>query len=360
MRFGEVFLWLTFFSALIAIYFSFKSFRNSSGSFIEVSRKTTFLTFLMASFSFFSFSISCFLSDSSLFYSYAHSLPSYPWYFKLSSIWAGQSGSFFLWFYVIISLLLLIEFRWPKEFRETDFFSVTKLSVLFIFVSFVLLLISTDAFRTTEQALRNFALQNPDISNSAQISTLKMYYPRGWMMNSMLLSPWMVIHPPIIFVGYAAFTIPLASTFGFAVTGSGDWSRLSKVWSRVGWFFLSLGIGIGAYWAYVTLGWGGYWGWDPVESSSLLPWLTATAFLHLQIWYIKTNKFRCLAHIFSLITFILVIFATFVTRGGLNLSSVHSFAQLAKPTFLVLITLLIGVSGTGSILLWLRMKREKK
>jgi cytochrome c-type biogenesis protein CcmF len=142
----------------------------------------------------------------------------------------------------------------------------------------------------------------------------------------------MVIHPPLLFFGYAFVTIPFAAAIAHALTRDRAWTDMSLRWSRAAWMFLTLGLGVGAVWAYVVLGWGGYWGWDPVEVSSLVPWVTLTAFLHAQLKNRRRAEYGVMGPVLGLVTFVLVVFATYVTRGGAWVS-VHAWESGDVTTY---------------------------
>ena len=144
-----------------------------------------------------------------------------------------------------------------------------------------------------------------------------------------LLQYWaMVIHPPMLYLGYVGFVVPFAFAMGSLITRQrGDaWIHTTRRWSLITWGFQSAGIILGAGWAYAVLGWGGYWGWDPVENASLLPWITATAFLHSVMMQEKKGMMKVWNMVLISATFFLCIFGTFLTRSGF-VSSVHAFAE---------------------------------
>ncbi|MFQ6061349.1 MAG: cytochrome c biogenesis protein CcsA, partial [Thermoplasmata archaeon] len=156
-------------------------------------------------------------------------------------------------------------------------------------------------------------------------SVALVLFPDGQGLNPLLLTPLMVFHPPLEFAAYALITIPFASALSFLITGKKDWVDVSLLWSRLSWLFLTVAMGIGALWAYTVLGWGGYWGWDPVEVSNLLPWIALTAFAHTQSYYKKRNQYPFVSPLLAVLAFVLVIFATFETRTGLVISPLHAF-----------------------------------
>src|SRR5664280_681411 len=166
---------------------------------------------------------------------------------------------------------------------------------------------------------------------------LRMFTPAGAVavfptdgqgLNPILRHPGMILHPPMLYLGYVAFVIPFAFAMAALVTGRSDdrWIRLTRRWTLVAWVFLSLGLVLGMRWAYDVLGWGGYWAWDPVEIAALMPWLTGTAFLHSVMIQEKRGLFKRWNLILILLTYCLVIYGTFLTRSGV-FSSVHAFSE---------------------------------
>jgi cytochrome c-type biogenesis protein CcmF len=161
----------------------------------------------------------------------------------------------------------------------------------------------------------------------------------GQGLNPLLRHPGMVIHPPMLYLGFVSFVIPFAFAIAALVTGRTDdrWIRITRRWSLWAWLFLSFGLVLGGRWAYDVLGWGGYWGWDPVEIAAFMPWLTGTAFLHSVMIQEKRGLLKHWNMILVILTYSLVIFGTFLTRSGV-LSSVHAFAQSAiGPLFFTFI-----------------------
>ena len=171
--------------------------------------------------------------------------------------------------------------------------------------------------------------------------------PDGQGLNPLLQHPMMAIHPPMLYLGYVGFTVPFAFALASLITRQpGErWIHTTRVWTMVTWLFQSIGILLGARWAYVVLGWGGYWGWDPVENASLLPWITGTAFLHSVMMQEKKGMMKVWNIILISATFFLCIFGTMMTRGGL-VSSVHAFAQSEIGVYFVWY-LIIGIGITA-------------
>jgi cytochrome c-type biogenesis protein CcmF len=168
----------------------------------------------------------------------------------------------------------------------------------------------------------------------------------GADLNPLLQNYWMIIHPPSLYVGFISTTVPFAFAIAALATGRLDssWIRTTRRWAIFSWLFLSLGNLLGAKWAYEVLGWGGYWGWDPVENAAFMPWLTSTAYLHSVMIQEKKGMLKVWNMVLVLLTFSLTIFGTFITRSGV-ISSVHSFTQSGLgPFFVAFLVLVIGVS----------------
>ncbi|MFH1287784.1 MAG: cytochrome c-type biogenesis CcmF C-terminal domain-containing protein [bacterium] len=180
----------------------------------------------------------------------------------------------------------------------------------------------------------------------------------GYGLNPLLQNPGMIWHPPTLFIGYVGYTIPFAFAIAALISKKLDaeWIKNIRRWSLFSWFFLSVGILLGAQWAYVELGWGGYWAWDPIENASLMPWLVGTAFLHSAIIYERKGMLKAWNLILIILTFILCVFGTFLTRSGV-LSSVHAFGETGVGPYFIGF---ISVCLTGSFLLLIIRKNHLK
>jgi cytochrome c-type biogenesis protein CcmF len=262
-------------------------------------------------------------------YSYVarYSSTDLPLQYLISAFWAGQEGSFLLW--VLLGSWLGILLMFKARDLEPQVMLVFNLNNIFL----TILLIKQSPF---EQ--------------------LVFAPPDGQGLNMLLQDPWMVIHPPVVFVGYAAFAIP----FAYAVAGLwrrqyDTWVRRALPWAVFAFVTLGAGIIIGGYWSYKVLGWGGYWGWDPVENASLLPWLAGTALVHGMILQETKKKLRKTNFVLAAFSFILVIYCTFLTRSGVLADfSVHSFVDLGITGWLVLFMLVFTV-----VSLWVLVVRAK-
>jgi cytochrome c-type biogenesis protein CcmF len=184
--------------------------------------------------------------------------------------------------------------------------------------------------------------------------------PDGRGLNPLLRHPGMVIHPPMLYLGFVSFVIPYAFAMAALITGRTDdrWIRLTRRWSLWAWLFLSFGLVLGGRWAYDVLGWGGYWGWDPVEIAAFMPWLTGTAFLHSVMIQEKRGLLKHWNMILVILTYALVIFGTFLTRSGV-LSSVHAFANSPiGPLFMTFVSLSLVISIALVIWRWPQLRGE--
>jgi len=235
-------------------------------------------------------------------------------FYKITGLWAGQRGSLLFWAVMMSGFSSLAVFLNRRKNREFMPYVAGVLQSIMLFFVVVLL----------------FADVNP-------FEQLAFTPADGQGLNPQLQNYWMTIHPPTLYLGFTSFTIPFAFAAAALLNGRLDarWIVLTRRWILLSWLFLSVGIVFGMRWAYEELGWGGYWFWDPVENASLLPWLTATAFLHS----IQIQENRGMLKVWNmslvLLTFLLTIFATFLTRSGL-IESVHSFAENTKIAFIFL------------------------
>jgi len=252
-----------------------------------------------------------------------------PWGYKLAAFWAGQAGSLLLWAWLLAVLCVLAVIGLRKLNGTEGAVAVAVLALVSGFFA-VLLLFTANPFELAA---------GPVASD-------------GHGLNPMLQDPGMIIHPPLLFLGYAGFTVPFAVVIGVLVAGRSDnhWIALIRRWLLASWIFLTAGIVLGAWWAYIELGWGGYWAWDPVENASLLPWLTATALLHTIMVQQHRGMFKIWNASLIALTFILCIFGTYLTRSGV-IDSVHAFPEsLIGRFFLVFLLLCLG--GSAALILW--------
>lgn len=221
----------------------------------------------------------------------------------LTAVWSGQAGSLLFWTWILALYGLTAILRNWTSNRELMPYAVGVLMTLQIFFAFMLNFV-TNPFRTMEVIPLDGAGLNP-----------------------LLTHPLMSAHPPLLYLGYIGFTIPYVFAMAALLSGriSDSWIRATRRWTLIAWMFLGLGLLVGGRWAYDVLGWGGYWGWDPVENSALMPWLVGTAFLHSVMVQERKGTLKVWNLGLVILAFILTVFGTFLTRSGI-IQSVHAFA----------------------------------
>ena len=262
-----------------------------------------------------------FHNDFSLAYILHHSNRALPGAYKFAALWSGQEGSLLFWCWLLACYGLILRLRYKVDTRLVAHASVVISAVQIFF----LLLVNVPAhpFAMTPGAI-------PADGNG---------------LNPLLQYPEMVIHPPMLYLGYVGMTVPFCFALAALIMRypGEKWIHITRRWTMVGWLFLTCGIFLGSYWAYRVLGWGGWWGWDPVENASLLPWLTGTAFLHSVMMQEKRGMMKVWNMWLIFSTFLLAIFGTFLTRSGV-VSSVHAFAESdIGPYFVYFLALTFAV-----------------
>ncbi len=266
------------------------------------------------------------------------------WLYKLSGLWAGRQGSLLFWAWLIAVFNTVVVVATRKSDKPIDSMALlVSQVVLGCFVGVLLFSEDNMPFAATDAVYF-------DAEGNLRGAAL------AWGMNSLLQHWAMAIHPPTLFIGYAGLTIPFAYAIAALIVNDDSdlWVRRATPYTMFSWLLLGIGIGLGAVWAYVVLGWGGYWGWDPVENASLLPWLVCVALVHSFTLYRQRGIFKRWAVMCACLAFSFVILGTFITRSGL-VQSVHSFSGDPVSTVLFLV-LIIASLLAGAVGLWLRRK----
>lgn len=315
---GNIGIYVAFLGAIIAVATFFIAAVCDRASVLRLSRSTFYLHTLGLVISSLYLLFALLTHKFQYYYVYAHTEQGLALKYLISAFWAGQEGTFLLWALLgaVIGLVLI------KRERKYEAPVMTLVAAGQVF--FLLFLAVLSPFRLMPQVPADGAGLNP-----------------------LLQDPWMVIHPPVVFIGYALLFVPYA--FALAALWRReyqDWVSKALPWALAGWATLGAGIFIGGYWAYRVLGWGGYWSWDPVENASLVPWLTAAAMIHGYLVQkrrhilVRTNIFL------SIITFVLILYATFLTRSGVLADfSVHSFVETPLTRYLVAFILFFLIVG---------------
>ncbi|MBI4480667.1 MAG: heme lyase CcmF/NrfE family subunit [Acidobacteria bacterium] len=281
---------------------------------------------------------SLFNDDFHIAYVSAHSNRALPWFYKITSLWAGQEGSLLFWSWLLAGYAAVAVWTNREKHRSMMPYVVATLAVIQSFFLILNVFIASPFQMLAMNQGGRMVVQGPLDGNG---------------LNPLLQYPAMAIHPPMLYLGYVGFSVPFAFAMATLITEQAGekWIETTRRWTMVTWLFLAIGIMLGARWAYAVLGWGGYWGWDPVENASLMPWLTGTAFLHSVMMQEKRGMMKVWNMVLIFSTFYLCIFGTFLTRSGV-VSSVHAFAQSAIGPFFV------GFLGAGILVSgWLLLER---
>jgi len=342
--FGFGVLIVTFVLALYSVIAAIIGERKKSAQMVESARRAQLLTFPLLSLS---AGVLIYLLVNNHFdvsFVYEVTSRSMPTYLKVTAWWGGQAGSLLFWAWLLSAFTSAVTLRkWERDREFLPWVIVVSSITLAFFLS-----------------MNIFFHENPFARFYQTIEGVQAYSfrPAGGVpvtpddgngLNPLLRHPGMIIHPPMLYLGFVSFVIPFAFAIAALITGRTDdrWTRITRRWTLWAWLFLSLGLVLGGRWAYDVLGWGGYWGWDPVEIAAFMPWLTGTAFLHSVMIQEHKGMLKHWNMLLIILTYSLVIFGTFLTRSGV-LSSVHAFAQSAiGPMFFGF----IGVTFITSIAL---------
>ncbi|MBR9882936.1 MAG: heme lyase CcmF/NrfE family subunit, partial [Oceanospirillales bacterium] len=263
-------------------------------------------------------------SDFSVAYVANNSNTALPWYYRLSAVWGGHEGSLLLWLLILTSWTLAVALK-SKNLPEDILARVLAVMGL-ITTGFALFILFTSS--PFERILPRVPEQGADL-------------------NPLLQDFGLIVHPPMLYMGYVGFSVAFAFAIAALLSGRLDaaWARWSRPWTNIAWAFLTLGIALGSWWAYYELGWGGWWFWDPVENASLMPWLIGTALVHSLAVTEKRGVFKSWTVLLAIFAFSLSLLGTFLVRSGV-LTSVHAFASDPDRGFFILALLAITIGGS--------------
>ncbi len=302
--FGSHFLSLAAPAALLSALFYLIGYHKQRGALVAVAGRGVVLTFALITAAVLCL-VSAFLTnDFSIHYVWGYSSRTLPIFYKLTGLWAGLDGSILFWTW-LVSLYALIVFLQNRK-KNTDWMPVMNAVMMAVLLFFLFLML----FRA-----------NP-FTPSGHVAA------DGKGLNPLLQNIAMVIHPPMLYLGFTGFTVPFAFVVAALVTRRLDtaWIEDSRRWTLVAWMFLAIGLVLGGAWAYVELGWGGFWAWDPVENAALMPWLVATAYLHSVMIQKKRGMLMVWNVSLVILAFVLTLFGTYLTRSGV-VQSVHAFSE---------------------------------
>ena len=314
---GETLLFISFLAGLLGLYSYLVGIRKKSNLLVFIGTRSILAIFALLSISVLVLIYLLTTKDYSNAYVAKNISNDLSFIYSIAALWAGQEGSLLLWSWILSLYTLTIRFSKPFKSLLPSSESVS----LFILSFFIFLIVFVES----------------------PFDTLDTIPLNGRGLNPILQNFYMAIHPLTLYIGYIALTIPFAFALGSIISKdkTDNWVLRSKNWTYFSWIFLSLGLLLGSRWAYLELGWGGDWAWDPVENVALMPWLALTAFLHSSMAQETRSLLRRWNICLIFLAFFLSIFGTFITRSGL-ISSVHSFAQSSiGPYFIVFIILTV-------------------
>lgn len=346
---------ITFIVSLYAIIAALIGERKNLFKFVESARLALLLTFPLLTIT--AISIITLLVNQNYEVQYVYNVTSstMPLYLKVTALWGGQAGSLVFWAWLMSAFGSAVTLRrWDRDLDLLPWVIIVT-SVTLSFFLILIIAVENPFMRFWMTATGNEIAAMFPPAGAQLINPID-----GRGLNPLLRHPGMIIHPPMLYLGFVSFVIPFAFGLAALITGRKDdrWIRLTRRWTLVAWMFLSVGLILGSRWAYDVLGWGGYWAWDPVENAAFMPWLSGTAFLHSVMIQEKRGLFKRWNMILVILTYSLVIFGTFLTRSGV-LSSVHAFAQSAiGPMFFIFIGVSFIVSLAFLIKRWDDLRSE--
>jgi cytochrome c-type biogenesis protein CcmF len=295
----------------------------------SLARPTAALQFALVAFAFGALATSFLNNDFSVLYVSQHSNSLLPKPYQFAAVWGGHEGSLLLW--VLLLSLWTVAVALFSRSLPLDMVARVIGVLGLISVGFLLFILTTS---NPFERLLPAALDGKDL-------------------NPLLQDPGLVIHPPMLYMGYVGMAVAFAFAVSALMSGRLDaaWARWSRPWTVVAWTFLTFGIGLGSWWAYYELGWGGWWFWDPVENASLMPWLVGTALIHSLMVTEKRGSFKAWTVLLAIAAFSLSLLGTFLVRSGV-LTSVHAFASDPKRGVFILVFLAVVVGASLTLFAW--------
>ncbi|PWB83576.1 MAG: c-type cytochrome biogenesis protein CcmF [Methylocystaceae bacterium] len=315
--------------AILSVVLSVAGGLERRPSFILAARQALLANLALVTLACFTVVWSFVRNDFSVAYVAQNSNTRLPLVYRLTALWGAHEGSLLLWLWILtIYTAAAIVIHWRTHPRSMPYVIATLGAIQVGFLALILFL-------------------------SSPFTELLPAPLEGRELNPLLQDPGLIIHPPMLYLGYVGFVVPFAFAISALVRGDAGagWAPAMRRWTLFAWLALTNGIMLGGYWAYYELGWGGYWGWDPVENASLMPWLTGTALLHSVMAQEKRNLFRGWNVFLAIATFSLSLLGTFLVRSGV-LTSVHSFAvDPARGLYLLAFLSIVVVGGFGFLIM---------
>lgn len=330
---------LLIFSALVSVYAIFAAVQGANqphSAWLISARRAVIAIFVLLTISALTVIFGLVTGDFQVNYVYQTSATTMPIFLRVTALWGGQQGSILFWTWLMSAFAAAVMLRkWDKDRVLMPWVIVVTIITLLFFQGLSIFIANP---------FERLWFVGGEVAHSVWQpagGTPAIPYD-GEGLNPLLRHPGMVGHPPTLYLGFVGFVIPFAFAMAALITRQADdviWIRSTRRWTLIAWMFLSIGLILGGRWAYDVLGWGGYWGWDPVENASFMPWLTGTAFLHSVMIQEQRGMLKKWNIILIILTYSLMLFGTFITRSGV-ISSVHSFAESAiGPAFFAFITL---------------------
>jgi cytochrome c-type biogenesis protein CcmF len=353
-NFGFGVLFITFLVTLYSVFAAIYGERKQIPAMVESARRAMLLTWPLLTLASLVLIYLLVNDHYEVQFVYEVTSRSMPMYLKITAWWGGQAGSLLFWSWLMAAFASLVTLRkWDRDREFLPWVIVVACVTMAFFIGMNVFF--ENPFAQLYQTFDGVAAYTFRPADSV------LFTPEdGNGLNPLLRHPGMIIHPPMLYLGFVSFVIPYAFAIAALITGRTDdrWIRLTRRWTLWAWLFLSFGLVLGGRWAYDVLGWGGYWGWDPVEIAAFMPWLTGTAFLHSVMIQEKRGMLKHWNMLLIILTYDLVIFGTFLTRSGV-LSSVHSFAQSAiGPLFFAFIGFTLIASVALIMYRWSSLRSE--
>ncbi len=323
--------------SLYSIFALFYGSRKNNFTLLKNGRLSTYVTFCSVTLAFLLLLFAFITCNSELNYVTSHVISSMPLAYKISALWAGSSGSIMLWAWFLILEITLLTVANKQRSRN----SLPLATAICMFIELVLISIL-------------IFVSNP-------FAPAESVYEAGKNVRLALMSPAMLIHPPLILSGYASAVV----LFSLSISGliqresAYVWNKIIRRWSVIVWLLFSSGIACGSWWSYSELGWGGYWAWDPIENVGLMSWLLLTAFLHSQMLYKTIRSFQIWNHVLITAIFIATISGTILVRSGI-VNSVHAYANTGQGSILLIVLLSVIIGSIAVIFFYIKYFKDQQ
>jgi cytochrome c-type biogenesis protein CcmF len=326
---GHFALWIALGVAAVLGVMPMLGAARGRGDWMALARPSARLLFALVALAFVCLAYSFASNDFSVLYVASNSNRSLPLHYRITAVWGGHEGSILLWLLMLTFWALAVA-TFSRHLPDKVMARILAVMGLLSFGFLLFLLATSNPFERLFPA----ALEGRDL-------------------NPLLQDPGMVIHPPMLYMGYVGLSVAFSFAVAALIGGNLDatWARWTRPWTTAAWIFLTIGIALGSAWAYYELGWGGWWFWDPVENASFMPWLVATALIHSLAVTEKRNSFKSWTVLLAILAFSLSLLGTFLVRSGV-LSSVHAFATDPRRGLFILAFLVIVIGSSLALYAW--------